>query len=226
MQSRYAEPEIDGKDSDGRRESAGRMHAAQREGGRHTDTLRSENRDEGFIDSVKSLFGIGGFPDYSKIAKDATVKSACDAAWAETKSTTVDGSRREQGFWVRWNSESKAFSITGHGAGKLVGNDEGAVVALPPKPADTEPEYTVASFHTHTPTFFRDGDRPTGPSGADVSCDKSDNVSGLVYDYSASLSKARSPIDSPARLYSTGQKRTGQPKAAPKPTTAPVTASV
>lgn len=123
----------------------------------------------------------------------------------------VDGSRREQAFWVRWNSETEAFSVTGHGAGDEVDNDTGAAVSLPAKPADTHPEYTVASFHTHTPTFFRSVGRPTGPSGADYRVDKSDNVAGLVYDYSAKTSVAGNPKESPARLYQAGKRRPGKP---------------
>lgn len=223
---RYAEPGIDGKESDGRREFAGRMRATERRGERLGEILRSEKRHEG--DGDVATRSEGDFPTYERIAGDGTVKSACEAAWAETKSTTVDGARREQGFWVRWNSESEAFSITGHGAGTVVGNDKGAVVSLPKKPADAGAEYTVASFHTHTPTFFRNGNRPTGPSAADLSCDRSDNVAGLVYDYSAAMSMARSPIDSPAKLYSTGNQRTGKPTAAVKATPAatPVAAPV
>jgi hypothetical protein len=230
MQSRYAEPEADGKDPEDRREFADRLRILEREDGGRSEALRGEHREEGIIDSIKAFFGFGGFPEYSEIAKDATVKSACDAAWAETRSTTVDGARREQGFWIRWNAETKAFSVTGHGAGTVVGNDKGAVVTLPPKPADAEPEYTVASFHTHTPTFFRDVGRPTGPSGADLKADKADNVAGLVYDYSIANAPAHHPIDSAAQLYSTGQRRTGQPKkpakAADTPATTPAPVTV
>lgn len=216
MRTRYAEPQADGKDADDRREFADRSRMPARER-RRSETARDERRDEGIVDSIKSFFGINVFPQYSEIVKDAGIKSACDAAWAETKSTTIDGSRREQGFWVRWNSETNAFSVTGHGAGAAVTNDKGASVNLPPKPADTEPEFTVASFHTHTPTFFRDVGRPTGPSGADLKADKADNVAGLVYDYSIANAPAHHPMDSAAKLYSTGQKRVGQvPKAKAK----------
>jgi hypothetical protein len=224
MKSKYAEPEADGKDADGRREHDDRARALVL--GRQSEALREEQRDEGLIDSIKSFFGFGGFPKYEKIAADPGIKSACDAAWAETKATTVDGSRREQGFWIRWNSETEAFSVTGHGAGATVGNDKGASVNLPAKPADTAPEFTVASFHTHTPTFFRDVGRPTGPSGADLRADKADNVAGLVYDYSIADAPAHHPMDSAAQLYSTGQRRTGQPpkaKAKGKPAAVPTT---
>jgi hypothetical protein len=206
MKSRYAEPQADGSEDD-RREYAERTRVAAKD----DRDERARREGESFGDSVRTFFGVGHFPSYETIVKDSTVKAACDAAWAETKATTVDGSRREQGFWIRWNAESKAFSITGHGVGASVDNDTGAAVSLPNKPADTEPEYTVASFHTHTPTVFREVGRPTGPSGADLRCDKADNVAGLVYDYSIKNAPKKHPLDSPAKLYSTGQKRSGAP---------------
>jgi len=123
------------------------------------------------------------FPDYATIVGDGTVKSETDKAWEETLNATTKTSRREQGFWIRWNSKTNAFSITGRVTATPVPNDQTASVNLPAKPADSGDVFTVASFHTHTPTTFRTVGRPVGPSKADVNADKADNVAGVVYDY-------------------------------------------
>lgn len=67
---------------------------------------------------------------------------------------------------------------------------------MPARPADTPATpapnvagatYSVASFHTHTPTTYRTGlPRGVGPSGADNSADTADQVPGVVYDYTES----------------------------------------
>lgn len=123
------------------------------------------------------------FPDYATIVGDGTVKSETDKAWEETLNATTKTSRREQGFWIKWNSKTNAFSITGRVTATPVPNDKTASVDLGKKPADSGDDFTVASFHTHTPTTFRTVGRPVGPSNADKNADNSDNVAGVVYDY-------------------------------------------
>jgi hypothetical protein len=99
--------------------------------------------------------------------------------------------------------------------GPSVGPSVGASVNLGAKPTDqaANPQlsdgsaiYLVASFHTHTPTTYRNVGRAVGPSGADQSSDNSDNTVGLVYDYIGVGGNAPAgfPLRSPAQLYPSG----------------------
>lgn len=150
------------------------------------------------------------FPDYATIVGDGTVKSETDKAWEETLNATTKTSRREQGFWIRWNSKTNAFSITGRVTAAPVPNDKTASVNLPAKPADSGDDFTVASFHTHTPTTFRTVGRPVGPSTADENADKADNVAGVVYDYEPAKGgniPAGHPLKAAAKRWHSGPNR-------------------
>lgn len=149
------------------------------------------------------------FPKYAAIV--AAMRSDFDADWEATLAATTKTSRREQGFWVQWNSTSKAYSVTGRAIAPTVDNDTGATINLPNKPADAGDVYTIASFHTHTPTANRAVGRPVGPSGADIGADAADNVAGVVYDYVEAKSgniPAGHPLRSRAQLYSSRDQRT------------------
>lgn len=150
------------------------------------------------------------FPDYATIVADGTVKSETDKAWEETLNATTKTSRREQGFWIKWNSKTNAFSITGRVTATPVPNDKTASVDLGKKPADSGDDFTVASFHTHTPTVFRTVGRPVGPSKADENADKSDNVAGVVYDYEPAKGgniPAGHPLKAAAKRWHSGPNR-------------------
>ncbi|MFC1860711.1 DUF4157 domain-containing protein [Chloroflexota bacterium] len=164
------------------------------------------SRTEGTTDVVQRV--ITTFPSWATMAGDGTVKTAADNAWKETKEAASPASRREQGFWVRWNSDTKAFSVTPTVVQAPVSAPlEGAGVTLGARPADAGDEYTVGSFHTHTPTRYRPVGRGVGPSGADKDCDDADNVAGLVYDYTAAKDgniPARWFLNGQAKLYDSG----------------------
>ncbi len=149
------------------------------------------------------------FPRYAAIV--AAMRSDFDADWQATLAATTKTSRREQGFWVQWDSSSKAYSVTGRAIAPTVDNATGATINLPNKPADAGNVYTIASFHTHTPTANRAVGRPVGPSGADISADATDNVAGVVYDYVEAKGgniPAGHPLNSRAQLYSSRDQRT------------------
>jgi hypothetical protein len=151
------------------------------------------------------------YPSYADVSGNATISGASSTAWTETKAATSDGSRREQGFWIRWNKDTAAMSKTGEVISPAVGNDTTASVSLGAKPADAGANYTVGSFHTHTPTTYRSVGRPIGASAADGRADTSDNVTGLVYDYespdgSGNIPKAH-PLNSAAKLWHSGPNR-------------------
>jgi hypothetical protein len=153
------------------------------------------------------------FPSYSEIVADTDVQTKVNAAWASTEAAATAVGRREEGFWIRLNTGTKKFEFTSTTLGPTVGPAATGSVILGARPADTpNPSgtiYTVASFHTHTPTAFRPVGRAVGPSAADHSADTSDDVTGVVYDYVESSSgsgaiPAGHPIGSAAQTYQSG----------------------
>lgn len=151
------------------------------------------------------------FPSFLRIVLSPTVQFQMHKAWIETLASCTKRGRREQGFWITWNSRWGTFSTTGATTGPVVGPADGATINLPAKPADAHPTYTVASFHTHTPTTYRTVGRAVGPSSADRNADTTDNVAGIVYDFwgdgSGHLPAGRSRAW-PARLYKSRNRRT------------------
>lgn len=166
------------------------------------------------------------FPSYGRIVSDGAVQNHTAQAWQNTLNATTETTRREEGFWIRINTsenqEGDEFTVTIEGP--VVGNEEGATIGLGPRPEDTEESpspnssatYAVASFHTHTPTTYRDVGRPAGPSGPDHASDLADDVAGVVYGYvedpaSSGEIPAGHPIDSPAQRYHLGPERRSTP---------------
>jgi outer membrane lipoprotein SlyB len=170
----------------------------------------------GFLGAVIGA-SISPFPTYPQIVGDADVQAKVNAAWTSTKAATTAASRREEGFWIRLNKGTGKYEFTATALGPVVGPTVGGSVVLGSRPADVNSGtgsaiYTVASFHTHTPTAFRPVGRPVGPSAADNSADTSDDVVGVVYDYVASPSgsgaiPAGHPLNSTARLWHSGPDR-------------------
>jgi hypothetical protein len=163
------------------------------------------------------------FPTYAEIVGDATAKAAVDTEWANTLAdcTQTPNQRRERGYWIRLNTTTDAYEHTtvvlapfnapAAGAGVDIGSRPADNPATP-DPCATGATYSVASFHTHTPTTFRAAAlppgsvRPVGPSGADNSIDTTDDVPGVVYDFVASPAGSGSipmghPKNSAAQLY-------------------------
>ena len=95
------------------------------------------------------------------------------------------------------------------------GVTQGASVTLTNRPADKAGQlYTVASFHTHTPTAYRPTGRGVGPSDADQRADRADNVVGLVYDYIGNADRdapAGWPLNSLAKIYHSGPNQRALP---------------
>jgi hypothetical protein len=159
------------------------------------------------------------FPRYSRIVADATVASATRRAWRNTLAATTPTARREEGFWIRINTAGAgAYQVTSTATGPVVGPGTGATINLPAKPPDTpgaprldgSAVYTVASFHTHTPTTYRAVPRVVGPSGTDRSADRADNVAGVVYDYVATTGNSippGHPLNGRARRYRSRDRR-------------------
>lgn len=162
------------------------------------------------------------FPSYADISADADVVTATDAAWTATKGDATAVQRRERGFWIKINTDTEKYEFSATDFGAWVGDLQTGSVNLSAKPADVpatptpleKPTYTVASFHTHTPTFYRSVGRAVGPSGADGTADTADNVAGVVYDYvgdAAGNAPAAWPLNSPAQRYHSGPTRRTTP---------------
>jgi hypothetical protein len=152
------------------------------------------------------------FPTFPQVRWNATVSNAMWAAWVETVRAANAATRREQGFWVQWDNTTVrnangTMRVVGAVTAPLVGPTVGASVQLGARPADAGNWVTVASFHTHTPTRFRPVGRVVGPSADDHAVDTSDNVTGLVYDYTAVAGgaiPAGHPLWSDSQVYHSG----------------------
>jgi hypothetical protein len=171
------------------------------------------------------------FPLASEIIADSSCVTEFDSAWAETKSTTTSTQRRETAFWVRLDTSAAqgAYQFAGRVYGPWVPGTTNASVTPAPKPGDTPSNpsanaagavYTVALFHTHTPTFYRPIGRDVGPSPADVSYANANKVPIFAYDYippiigprgSITYIPAGYPIHRAAKVWSAGPTRRPTP---------------
>lgn len=199
---------------------APRAEAAQRAGGNlATMAERTEEGDsdghregEGGTGTATGASTTVAFPTATTIRGMATVIGFCLAEWNATKADASATQRREHGFWIRWNRTTGAYTKTASVMGAWRANNEGASVNIGSRPADDGDVFTVASFHTHTPTFYRSATdvgrgRPTGPSQSDYDWDGRDDVAGLVFDYAISVAPAGHPLDSNAVIYTAGTQR-------------------
>ncbi|GAM10188.1 hypothetical protein OR1_02476 [Geobacter sp. OR-1] len=153
------------------------------------------------------------FPTYNDIVADNTIRTEADNAWRDTKAANTAQDRREQAFWIRWNSDTGAFSAAGHSVGPRVNNSPpaGASVTFSAKPADSGSTYTVGMFHTHTPTvsWAAGYQRNVGPSTVDTTVHNAQRLPGVVYDYTGTGGRVASghPLHSAARLWDCGPAR-------------------
>ncbi|HMO52376.1 MAG TPA: hypothetical protein PKE26_15890 [Kiritimatiellia bacterium] len=131
------------------------------------------------------------FPSYSEIIADTNVLAKMDQAWASTLAATTPTSRREEGFWIKVRTQTRQYEFSQTHYGSNVPPARKATMSLGAKPLDShlnptpldEPMYTVAAFHTHTPTTYRPHDRVVGPSPKDINTHNKIDVVGVVYDY-------------------------------------------
>lgn len=149
------------------------------------------------------------YPTYAQIIANTTVSTAMDAAWTATKAATTATSRREQGFWIKYNTSSSDYTCAPTFTGPSVGPDETGAADPGSKPADSGNVFTVGLFHTHTPMTHRTGTRGVGPSGADNRFHNSNNVVGVIYDYVESPAGSGTipgghPLNSAATTYHSG----------------------
>lgn len=158
------------------------------------------------------------FPDAGKVLGGAGVQARMNQAWQDTLAATTSTSRREEGYYITLNTDTEAYGITAHTIATPVANNAGAswdTVTIPrppdipaaPVPTD-KPTYTVAWYHTHTPTTHRTLGRSVGPSAADgtFGSHSSINIPGYAHDYVESPAgtgtiPAAHPLNSTAKVY-------------------------
>ncbi len=167
------------------------------------------------------------FPHYSAITSSVDVINRANQAWSNTLAATTVAGRREEGFWIQINTQTQQYQFAATDYGPTVTAYEVAYVVARPRPPDDpatpspldRPTYTVAYFHTHTPTRYRVDGRNVGPSrpphlpNDENFCFKNDVV-GIVYDYASGWSgfvAGGHPIYSDSQLYHAGPQRRSTP---------------
>jgi hypothetical protein len=171
---------------------------------------------------------VAQFPSYTEITANTAVVDRLNQAWSNTLAATTSTGRREEGFWIQVNTLTQRYEFAATDTGPTVGPTNGAYVIPRAKPADNpvtptpfdRPTYTVAYFHTHTPTTYRPRGRSlVGPSRPPQFPNDEDShfrgdAVGIVYDYVATVGSgipASHPLNSAAQLYPSGPQRRNTP---------------
>jgi len=161
---------------------------------------------------------VAQFPSYQEIIANTAVIQRTSQAWSNTLAATTSTGRREEGFWIQVNTQSQRYEFAATDIGPTVGPYTNASVRPRSKPSDSHltpspidrPTYTIAYFHTHTPTTYRPHGRAVGPSRADSLFHNNYDVVGVVQDYSAISGgniPSNHPIGSASQLYHSGPNR-------------------
>jgi hypothetical protein len=116
------------------------------------------------------------FPARWRIRHDDTVRDAINADWR--------AARRDYGerfAWVMWNSDTRAFSLTGRATGTWL------QISIPARPNDAPPLYHVGEYHIHPPLppaqRRNTHDYPIGPSQTDRTGARAADNPGVVKDF-------------------------------------------
>jgi hypothetical protein len=169
------------------------------------------------------------FPTWRDIVADQAVQSFTLDTWGQTLRLATPASRQEIGFWITLDTCSRKYFRTKIRVSRPAGPEEDASLRLGPRPADMPKNppavegcatYTVASFHTHTPTTYRTpfgAARPVGPSPTDESFDRGQMVPGVVFDYIEDPPGSKTipfgyPKEKPAQRYRSGLVRRPTPR--------------
>lgn len=155
------------------------------------------------------------FPAWGKIFRNPTVRGFAARAWKATLATATPKSRGERCFWIRLKTRNGRYLKTRTIVTKMQPNQTGycSLPAPPPDqppnpPVTAKPVYTVAWFHTHTPTTFLTWGRQVGPSQADIIVSNFHKMPGTAYDYIGKMGSGGNshipkkwPLGKPARLW-------------------------
>jgi hypothetical protein len=135
------------------------------------------------------------YPDVNTIQNNGTVSTKMSNVWTETKNAASSNGRSERGFWIYVNTTAMQYecgsTITGTNVSECQGAGGSVVPGSPSESIPNDPttggKYAVAFFHTHTPaTYCPNTARAVGPSAEDISWHTSNNIPGLLYDYTGS----------------------------------------
>jgi hypothetical protein len=169
------------------------------------------------------------FPTWRDIVADQAVDSFTLDTWGQTLRLATPESRQEIGFWITLDTCSRNYFRTKIHVSRPAGPDEDVSLRLGTRPADMPKNppavegcatYTVASFHTHTPTTYRTqlgAARMVGPSPTDESFDRRQNVPGVIFDYIEDPPGSKTipfgyPKEKPAQRYRSGLLRRPTPR--------------
>jgi hypothetical protein len=139
------------------------------------------------------------YPNATTIRTNTTVKSKMATLWAQTKNGASASGRREQGLWIFVNTATMTYecgsTITGNNVSGCAGTNSSisaGTIGSSGESISNSPitggKYAVAFFHTHTPLTYCPANtvRGVGPSPADISWSSSNDIPGIVYDYTGS----------------------------------------
>ena len=144
------------------------------------------------------------FPSVSEIIQNQTVINAMNNAWSQTKSNASSAGRNEYGFYIYYNHTTKNFYVGTLTKGPLMTGCVGTSASISLGKVTNNLD-VCAFFHTHTPlTYCSSGLRATGPSSSDVSFANTNNLPGIIYDYSSSTIIAGHNLNDNAKLYTFG----------------------
>ena len=159
------------------------------------------------------------FQEDNVILSDPAVTNRMWQSWTNTLANTFNNSRREEGYFITFDTATKTYGIDGYLEGPFVPNNTNAFVFLgPTRPPDSitnptpldKPVYVVGWFHTHTPTFYLHwiylrGVGPTKPHDFNYSAHPFINVPGFVIDYTPANADDEipggHPLDAEATIY-------------------------
>ena len=137
------------------------------------------------------------FPSEEEMIADPSIVGHTSNLWTQTLALCTETIRHEVGCWILLDTSTDTYSFTTTTNGPPTPNDRDSSIDLGNAPMDI-PAFpslqhgaavcTVASFHTHTPTTYRDpGDpRIVGASPNDKTNAVTFRMPGIVYDYEES----------------------------------------
>ncbi|MBQ6926451.1 MAG: hypothetical protein IJQ73_17585, partial [Kiritimatiellae bacterium] len=158
------------------------------------------------------------FPSETEMMADPVIQAHATNLWAQTLALCTPTNRQEVGCWILLDTATDTYSFTATTNGPPTPNDEDSNINLLPVPSDTplfprltngSAIYSVASFHTHTPSTYRTGiPRIVGPSTSDTNASTTLSLPGLVLDYIENAETPGKipighPMNAPAQLYPT-----------------------
>lgn len=147
------------------------------------------------------------YPHIDEILQSNKVYKAVNDAWNEMLSYVTPHSRREIGFYIYYDFDDKDFWIGEWFYGPLVPYDSNQSASV--KFGEVIKPYNLcAFFHCHTP-YYGPGERPTGPSDADIACANKLGVPGILFDYPSDYVYFDFPYDYGPMLYMFGPMQRG-----------------